>query len=105
MIYTVRLQSLTSSLSGDRERQMSTSRLAHAIEKRLGPPTERERAAFAAEVREACQGAVRRVFDELPARDRRVLEGRRAEVEETTHRETLAALDEVVGAVRELSRA
>ena len=48
---------------------------------------------------EACQRAVSRVLDELPARDRQVLEEHRAEVVEHTHRETRAALEEIRGVV------
>jgi hypothetical protein len=103
-IVSVCLQFATSSLSDDRERQMSVRAFPYAADKHPRPRTEVERAAFAAEVRAACQGAVRRVLEELPARDRQVLEDRRAEVEEATHRETLAALDEVVGMVGGLAR-
>jgi hypothetical protein len=91
-------------LSGDRETQMTFRRFAPTVDEPVAPATGPERAAFAAEVRAACQGAVRRVFEELPPRDRQALEDRRAEVEEATHRETLAALDEVVGVVRGLAR-
>jgi len=83
---------------------MTVRRFAPTVDEAFGPGSGRERAAFTAEVRAACQGAVRRVFEELPPRDRQVLEDRRAEVEEATHRETLAALDEVVGLVRGLAR-
>ena len=83
---------------------MAVRRFPYPVDNPLGPRTDRERAAFAAEVRAACQGAVRRVLEELPSRDRQVIEDRRAEVEEATHRETLAALDEVVGLIGGFAR-
>jgi len=49
---------------------------------------------------EACQRAVSRVLEELPAWDRQVLEEHRAEVVEITHRETRAALEEIHGVLR-----
>lgn len=52
---------------------------------------------------EACQRAVSRVLDELPARDRLVLEQKRAEVVEITHRETRAALEEIHGVLRRVA--
>lgn len=83
---------------------MTVRRFAGTVDSRLDASTDPGRAAFAAEVRAACQGAVRRVFEELPPRARLALEDRRAELEEATHRETLAALDEVVGVVGGLAR-
>jgi hypothetical protein len=52
---------------------------------------------------EACQRAVGRVLDELPAGDRQVLEEHRAKVVEITHRETQAALDEIHGMLRRVA--
>jgi hypothetical protein len=52
---------------------------------------------------EACRSAVSRVLSELPARDREVVEGRRAEVVAATHRATRAALEELVGAMRRVA--
>jgi hypothetical protein len=45
----------------------------------------------------ACQRAVSRVLEELPAWDRQVLEEHRARVVEVTHRDTRAALEEIRG--------
>jgi len=52
---------------------------------------------------EACRTAVSRVLSELPARDREVVEDRRAEVVAATHQATRAALEELVGAMRRVA--
>jgi len=52
---------------------------------------------------EACRGAVSRVLAELPERDRRVVEGHQAEVVAATHRETLAAIEEIVGSMERVA--
>lgn len=52
---------------------------------------------------EACRGAVSRVLSELPAHDRQVVEGHRAELVAATHREIRAAIDDIVGAMRQVA--
>lgn len=52
---------------------------------------------------EACRGAVSRVLSELPAHDRQVVEGARAEVLAATHRETRAAIAEIVGEMQRVA--
>lgn len=68
------------------------------------PPRRKGRAALPDdELLEACRGAVSRVLAELPAHERQVIEGRRAELVAATHREIRAAIDDIVGSMRRVA--